>query len=86
MSTLSTTRMSSKGQVVIPEAIREELRLEPGTQFVVVGEGDAIVLKSISKPSSAEFADLLKKARRQARKAGLKKADVDEAIRKVRRS
>jgi AbrB family looped-hinge helix DNA binding protein len=86
MSTLSTTRMSSKGQVVIPEAIREKLRLEPGTQFVVVGERDAIILKSISKPSSAEFSDLLKKARRQARKAGIKKSDVDKAIRKARRS
>src|SRR5437763_236910 len=36
MPTLATTRMSSKGQVVIPEAIREELGLEPGAQFVAV--------------------------------------------------
>jgi bifunctional DNA-binding transcriptional regulator/antitoxin component of YhaV-PrlF toxin-antitoxin module len=71
---------------VIPEAIREELGLEPGTQFVVVGQRDAIILKSISKPSAAEFAEILKTARKQARQAGMTKADVDKAIRKARRS
>ena len=85
MSTLATTRMSSKGQVVIPEAIREELGLEAGAQFVVVGQRDAIILKSISPPSLAEFKGMLKTAREQARKAGLKKSDVAAAIRKVRK-
>lgn len=85
MPGVSTTRMSSKGQVVIPEAIREEMGLEAGTQFVVVGGRDAIILKSISKPSPAEFGALLKTARRQAKRAGMKKADVDSAVRKVRR-
>jgi AbrB family looped-hinge helix DNA binding protein len=85
MSTLSTTRMSSKGQVVIPEAIREELGLEPGTQFVVVGGRDTIILKSISPPSPGEFRAMLKTARQQARKAGMKPADVAAAVRKVRK-
>jgi AbrB family looped-hinge helix DNA binding protein len=85
MSTLSTTRMSSKGQVVIPEAIRQELGLEAGAQFVVVGGRDAIILKSISPPSPSEFRALLKTARQQARKAGMKPADVDAAIRKARK-
>jgi AbrB family looped-hinge helix DNA binding protein len=77
--------MSSKGQVVIPEAIREELGLEPGAQFVVVGQRDAIILKSIAKPNSAEFNALLKTARQQARKAGMKNPDIASAIRKVRK-
>ncbi len=85
MSTVATTKMSSKGQVVIPEAIRKELKLKPGAQFVVFGQGDAIILKSISKPSPIEFKAMLKAARQQARKAGLKKADVEAAIRKVRK-
>lgn len=85
MSTVATTKMSSKGQVVIPEAIRKELKLEPGAQFVVLGQGDAIILKSITKPSPTEFKAMLKAARQQARKAGLKKADVEAAIRKVRK-
>ena len=40
MADLSTTKMSSKGQVVIPDAIRKRLGLEPGDQFVVMaGQG-----------------------------------------------
>jgi AbrB family looped-hinge helix DNA binding protein len=85
MSTLSTTRMSSKGQVVIPEAIRQEMGLETGAQFVVVGGRDAIILKSISKPSPAEFKEMLKNAQKQAKKAGLKKTDITAAVRKVRK-
>jgi AbrB family looped-hinge helix DNA binding protein len=85
MSTLATTRMSSKGQVVIPEAIRDELGLEAGAHFVVVGQGDAIILKSISQPTPTEFKAMLKTAQQQARKAGLKKADLAAAIRKVRK-
>ena len=43
METLATTRMSSKGQVVIPEAVRTRLGLEAGAQFVVVGEDDLVI-------------------------------------------
>jgi AbrB family looped-hinge helix DNA binding protein len=85
MSTLSTTRMSSKGQVVIPEAIRRELGLVPGAQFVVVGQRGAIILKTISQPSRREFSGMLKTARQLARRAGMKKADTEAAIRKVRK-
>jgi AbrB family looped-hinge helix DNA binding protein len=85
MSTLATTRMSSKGQVVIPEVIRAELGLQPGAQFVVVGQRDAIILKTISEPSPTEFKAMLKTARQQARKAGMKKSDIEAALRKVRK-
>ena len=40
MPGLATTRLSSKGQVVIPEEIRTALGLGPGTRFVVLSEGD----------------------------------------------
>ena len=84
MSTLATTKMSSKGQIVIPEAIRKALGLKEGCQFLVLGEDDAVILKSISAPSSNEFNRLITKARKQARKAGLQKTDVTRTIRKVR--
>jgi AbrB family looped-hinge helix DNA binding protein len=76
--------MSSKGQVVIPEEIRKRLGLKEGSQFVVVGERDAVILKAISPPSMQEFDDLIAEARRQARKAGLKRTDVRDAIRRAR--
>ena len=84
MSTLATTRMSSKGQVVIPEEVRERLGLQPGTQFVVVGDRDVVILKAISAPSMKTFDDLITQAKMQARKSGLKRSDVAAAIAKVR--
>lgn len=84
MSNVATTRMSSRGQVVIPEAVRDKLGLGAGTQFVVTGEGDVVVLKKLNPPSMADFDEIIATARRQARAAGLTKAQVRAAIRKAR--
>lgn len=84
MTELATTKMSSKGQVVIPEDIRKRLGLEAGSQFVVVAGKDTVILKTISPPSMDEFDGLIREARRQARKAGMKQSDIKEAIAEVR--
>ncbi|CBE68032.1 MAG: AbrB/MazE/SpoVT family DNA-binding domain-containing protein [Candidatus Methylomirabilis oxygeniifera] len=68
MAGVATTKTSSKGQVVIPEGIRKRLGLTPGSQFVVVGEKDTVILKAISTPTLADFDELASEARRQARK------------------
>ena len=81
---ISTTKMSSKGQVVIPEAIRKKLGLKSGDQFVVTGNEDVVILKSISPPSLNEFDDLIAEARRQARKAGMNHSDIVAALAKAR--
>ena len=84
MATTATTRMSSKGQVVIPEEIRKRLKLKAGTQFVIMGENDVVILKTIKPPSMAEFDSLIAKARRQGKKSGLKQSDITAAIAKAR--
>jgi AbrB family looped-hinge helix DNA binding protein len=83
---LATTRLSSKGQVVIPEEIRNSLGLKTGVQFVVIGKGDSVIFKTISPPSFDEFDDLLSDARKQARRAGLRLSDIDKAIKRVRKN
>jgi len=84
MANISTTKMSSKGQVVIPENIRKQLKLKTGTQFVVVGDKDVVILKNISPPSLDEFDDLIADARKKAQEAGIKESDIKGAILKVR--
>ena len=84
MTSLATTRMSSKGQVVIPNTVRDALGLRSGAQFVVVGQGDCVILKTITAPDMGEFDRLIRKAREQARIAGLKRSDITEAIAQVR--
>ena len=82
----STTKLSSRGQVVIPEEIRKRLGLEPGAQFVVVGEGDVVVLKALKPPKMKEFKALLDKVQKAAKAAGVTPEDVEKAIRAVRAS
>lgn len=84
MANVSTTKMSSKGQVVIPENIRKQLNLKAGTQFVVVGEKDVVILKNIAPPSLDEFGDLIAEARKKGKQAGIKKSDIKNAILKAR--
>ena len=84
MSGLATTKMSSKGQVVIPEEIRKRLGLKAGSQFTVVGDKDTLILKAILPPSLDEFEDLIAEARKQAKVAGMKRKDIATTIAEVR--
>jgi len=84
MTNVSTTKMSSKGQIVIPEIIRKQLNLKPGSQFVVVGDKDVVILKNISMPDIKDFDHLIAEARRQGKEAGIKKANIQDAIASVR--
>jgi len=63
MGTMEVTSMSSRGQVVIPQDIREQLHLKTGEK---------------------DFDSILKKTQEFARKTGLKKKNVAEAIKRVR--
>ena len=86
--TLGTTKMSSKGQIVIPEDIRVQLGLAPGDHFVVTSVSGAIIIKRIEPPSLEDFGEwadrLVTKARVQAKESGMTEEDVKEAVRKVR--
>ena len=84
METLATTRMSSKGQVVIPESIRKQLDLKEGAQFLVIGDEDVVILKVVTMPDKSEFDALIKQARQHAKEAGLTEEDVTSAVAKAR--
>jgi len=58
------TKVSDKGQVVIPKEVRDRLRLSPGTKLIVVATDDAIVLQRIEavagKMRMKDFMDIAK--------------------------
>lgn len=85
MDKIETTSMSSRGQVVIPLDIRENLGLKQGEKFIVVGKDDTIVLKKIGMPSFKSFDKILKKTQRFAKAKAITKADVKGAIERARR-
>lgn len=84
MSKLATTKLSSKGQVVIPEEIRNQMKLHTGDQFLVVAEKDVVILKAITPPDLREYTNLIAKTRLAAKKAGLTKVAIKDAIREAR--
>ncbi len=84
MSDIAITKLSAKGQVLIPENIRKKLKLEAGVQFVVLGDKDVLILKKISPPAIDELDNLIKEARETAKQVGLKKSDIERAIKRVR--
>ncbi len=84
MTTVATTRVSSKGQVVIPEAVRKEFGIQQGTQYVVTGNEQGLLFTIVKPPPREEFDRLLRRARAQAKAAGMKPSDVRRAIREVR--
>ncbi len=79
---VETVRMSSKGQVVIPQDIREEIHVDEGTIFAVVGTKDTIILKRISTPSKEELIKDLgffaKKAKMKLQSKGFMEKDLQE--------
>ena len=78
-----TTRLSSKGQIVIPKDLRNDLKV--GTPFVIDRKDDTIFLKKIDmKKEWNEFNALLEKLSAGVKKTGLKQRDVPKIIKRVR--
>lgn len=82
----ATTKLSSRGQIVIPEDVRSDLGLKEGMQFIIMGQGDTVILRAITPPSQADLKEMLAKSQAWAKKVGLKQSDVSKAIKKARRT
>ena len=57
---MEITKMSSKGQIVLPREIREELHLEEGTILVAVKKEGLVILKKIDNPILKEDLETIK--------------------------
>jgi AbrB family looped-hinge helix DNA binding protein len=42
---METTRLSSKGQVILPKSIRDAHRWQPGTEFMVEDTAEGVLLR-----------------------------------------
>ena len=87
--TVETVKMSSKGQIVIPQNIREELHVDEGSMFAVIGSKDSVILKKIETPSKEDLIRSLeriaKEGRKRAERLGIKESDVQGLIHRIRK-
>jgi AbrB family looped-hinge helix DNA binding protein len=56
---LATITLSSKGQVVIPKEIRDELHWEAGTELTMVSSASCVTIKALPKKTGRNLADLI---------------------------
>ena len=86
--TVGMIKMSSKGQIVIPQDIRTEIHALEGTIFAVISGKDSIVLKKVATPSKEDLINELhiiaKEGAKRAEKLGIKERDVSNLIHKRR--
>ena len=71
MNQIAPTKMSSKGQAVVSEAVLKKRGLKAGSEFVSV--------------SAAEFSRMLTESHKAVQKAGITKKDLQNAIKEVRK-
>ncbi len=83
---IELTKVSGKGQIVIPSALRRGMNIRKSDKFLVFGEGDTIVLKRVEEPLvRRSFEEVARPLREAVAKAGVTRADLDKAIREVRK-
>ena len=73
---IQMTTTSPKGQVVIPQGIREHMKIKSGTKFAVYGRGDTIIFKKVELPTVKDFERLGQFGRTFAARKGIKEKDV----------
>ncbi len=90
MVNVMTTKMSSKGQIVLPEALRRMYGWGSGTSFAVIAHNGAVIMQPLAAPTDAEieaeFESAFKEVRRQSAASGLRRSHVLEAIAQVRKA
>ena len=77
----STTKVSSKGQVVIPANVRKAANLQKGEKILAIAIDDIVVLKKIIDKS---FEETMKPVWTRVRQMGLSEEDINAFIDKAR--
>lgn len=81
---LSLSKVSSKGQVVIPKEVREKMGITEGDRVLVYATGDIIVLRRVGEAERV-LAAASTTIRSKIAEKQITPGDVEEAITAVRR-
>ncbi len=81
------TVVSEKGQVVIPQSVREKLGIKPKTRLLVYGYDDAVIMKKMEIPDVVEdLKALYRKIQPRIAKYGrLSEAEIEEIVQRHRK-
>lgn len=83
---LDMTRLSEKGQIVIPNELRKQMGLREGTRFLVMGLEDTIILRRLEiSQERIRLKRLLDRSRKMAEKVGFTEKEIDRLIHSFRK-
>jgi AbrB family looped-hinge helix DNA binding protein len=81
---VNITKISSRGQVVIPSEIREKMNLEEGNLLIISDSGDSICMKKIELPKVKSWKETAKPFREAAKKSNFSSDDLKKLIEESR--
>lgn len=81
---VEVTSIGERGQVVIPQDIRENMNISKGDKFIIVERGGMILLKKLNPPTEKEFEKMLLEGHSHAKKHNLIEQDMWAAIKNTR--
>jgi len=76
---IDVTKVSSKGQIVIPKPIRENLKLMEGDKLIAYARGDLIILRRLEGEESI-LSLLSQPIRKKMAELGVTRKDIDDAV------
>lgn len=75
--------VSARGQICIPNDIREEMGLKEGNKILFVFQKDSLFVKKVTIET---FAEITKPLKEGAQRSGLKESDVNTMVHNFRKS
>lgn len=88
MTKVLTTKMSSRGQIVVPEELRNEFGWGVGTSFTVEVYQGSVIMQPLRPTPQTQMAKrfdaLLAQSRAEAKAAGLQIEDISNVISEYR--
>lgn len=84
---IEVVNLSSKGQLVIPKNMREEMKLNQRDKFVLVNNRDTIIMKRLQEEEiKSRMNSLMKELTKEFNKGGITKEDLRKEIKAVRKA
>lgn len=84
---IGITKISKKGQIVIPAEIRRDLNIRASDKFMVFGKKDTILMKKIGKPEIEEgFEEMADAMHKAVAKSDFTRKDLETLIGETRKN
>ena len=84
---LELTRLSERGQIVIPTEVRKSMHLKEGERFNVMALDDTIVLRKLElSKERLRLKELIQNSRKRASKVGFSEREIELLIEKTRKA